>query len=206
HNPWDLAANLKGMTLSIRTGDGGPRPGELAAPDPIEIAVHDMSVSLHRRLGALDIPHLFDDYGPGTHSWPYWQRDLQQELPRLMKTFGGTPAAADPVTHTSAEPRFQVHGWQVTIDRARTEFATLSGADAYGFTLRGSGIGHVTTPPRYQPGSAQTVTVGDGAAWTLRADAAGRLHLDVPLGTANACQEFRPLCVTRTYATHVTIE
>jgi S-formylglutathione hydrolase FrmB len=205
HNPWDLAANLRGMTLSIRTGDGGPPPGELAAPDPIEIAVHDMSLSLHRRLDALDIPHVFDDYGPGTHSWSYWQRDLRLELPRLMTAFDRAPAAPGPVTYTSIEPQFEVHGWRVTIDRARTEFATLAGADVYGFTLRGSGSGEVTTPPRYGTGSAHTVTVDGGAARTLRADAEGRLHIAVPLGPANACQQYRPPCVTRTYAARVTI-
>jgi len=56
HKPWDLAGNLRGMTLSIRTGNGQHPPGESGPPDPIEGAVHDMSVSLHGRLGALGIP------------------------------------------------------------------------------------------------------------------------------------------------------
>ena len=28
------------------------------------------------------IAYTFDDYGRGTHSWPYWTRDLAQYLPR----------------------------------------------------------------------------------------------------------------------------
>jgi S-formylglutathione hydrolase FrmB len=89
HNPWDLAANLRGMTLVIDTGNG--QPGPLDPPgksyDPIEDGVHTMSVSFHERLASLGIPHTWNDYGPGTHSWPYWQRDLADGLPSMMKGF-----------------------------------------------------------------------------------------------------------------------
>jgi S-formylglutathione hydrolase FrmB len=89
HNPWDLAANLRRMTLVIDTGNG--QPGPLDPPgrpfDPIENGVETMSVSFHQRLLSLGIPHTWDDYGPGTHSWPYWQRDLIEALPSVMGTF-----------------------------------------------------------------------------------------------------------------------
>jgi S-formylglutathione hydrolase FrmB len=89
HNPWDLAANLANTKLVIDTGNG--QPGPLDPPDkvfdPIEYGVHDMSVSLHQRLLSLGIPHTWNDYGPGTHSWPYWQRDLTEALPSMMRTF-----------------------------------------------------------------------------------------------------------------------
>jgi S-formylglutathione hydrolase FrmB len=77
HNPWDLAENLRGMALSIRTGNGQPGPYDSPGPytEPVEYGVHEMSVSFHDRLAALAIPHVWDDYGPGTHSWPYWQRE-----------------------------------------------------------------------------------------------------------------------------------
>jgi hypothetical protein len=45
-----------------------------------------MSVSLHERLASLGIPHVWNDYGPGTHSWPYWQRDLREAMPSLMSS------------------------------------------------------------------------------------------------------------------------
>jgi diacylglycerol O-acyltransferase / trehalose O-mycolyltransferase len=89
HNPWDLAANLRGMGLVIDTGDG--RPGPYDSPvrpfDPIEQGVHEMSVSFHQRLVDLGIRHTWNDYGPGTHTWPYWQRDLSDALPSVMRTF-----------------------------------------------------------------------------------------------------------------------
>ncbi|HKH41906.1 MAG TPA: alpha/beta hydrolase-fold protein [Solirubrobacterales bacterium] len=91
HDPWHLAPNLRGMTLQIDTGNGQPGPLDTSPPpfDPVEQQVHEMSVSLHRRLLALGIPHVWDDYGPGTHSWPYWQRDLRQALPSMLATLAG---------------------------------------------------------------------------------------------------------------------
>ena len=90
HNPWDLAPKLRGMGLMVATGDGQPgpfdKPGGLPL-DPVEFGVHDMSEWFHQRLLALDLPHYWFDYGPGTHSWLYWQRDLRLALPRMMSTF-----------------------------------------------------------------------------------------------------------------------
>jgi S-formylglutathione hydrolase FrmB len=88
HDPWDLAQNLRGMTLEIDTGNGQPGPFDSSRPyfDPVEQQVHEMSVSFHQRLLALGIPHIWDDYGPGTHTWPYWQRDLRQALPSVLAT------------------------------------------------------------------------------------------------------------------------
>ena len=33
---------------------------------------------------AIGIAHTWDDYGPGSHTWPYWTRDLKQTLPPLL--------------------------------------------------------------------------------------------------------------------------
>jgi S-formylglutathione hydrolase FrmB len=88
HDPWELAPNLRGMTVEIDTGNGQPGPLDTNPPpfDPVEQQVREMSVSLHRRLLDLGIPHIWDDYGPGTHSWPYWQRDLREALPSILAT------------------------------------------------------------------------------------------------------------------------
>ena len=53
-----------------------------------------MNVALHQRLDDLGLAHTWRDYGHGTHTWPYWQRDLREELPAIMATVG---AAAPPV-------------------------------------------------------------------------------------------------------------
>ena len=38
--------------------------------------------------GTLKIPAQLDFYGPGTHSWPYWQRDLHHAWPLLQHALG----------------------------------------------------------------------------------------------------------------------
>lgn len=88
-NPWNVAPNLRGMTLDIDTGNGvpGPLDSNKLNFDPVEEQVHEMSVALHQRLVDLGIPHTWNDYGPGTHSWPYWQRDLAEALPSMMRSF-----------------------------------------------------------------------------------------------------------------------
>jgi diacylglycerol O-acyltransferase / trehalose O-mycolyltransferase len=92
HNPWNLAPNLRGMTLDVDTGNGvpGPLDSNKLNFDPVEEQVHEMSVAFHQRLAALGIPHIWNDYGPGTHSWPYWQRDLAEAMPSMMRSFGSS--------------------------------------------------------------------------------------------------------------------
>jgi S-formylglutathione hydrolase FrmB len=91
HNPWNLAANLRGMTLEIDTGNGSPGPldSNKFNFDLVEQQVHEMSVAFHQQLLALGIPHVWDDYGAGTHTWPYWQRDLSGALPSMLDTLSG---------------------------------------------------------------------------------------------------------------------
>ena len=179
HNPWDLAANLEAMTLSLRTGNGEPGPHDPGAvtTDPIEAACYDMTIALHQRLDALGIPHLLDDYGPGTHSWPYWQRDLRRELPRIMATFRDPPSRPRAFTHTSAEPRFSVYGWRVRREGAYA-WTTLGDASRRGFELTGSGAATVVTGRLFAPRARVRVSAGERVK-RLRADATGRLRLRV---------------------------
>jgi S-formylglutathione hydrolase FrmB len=92
HNPWTLAGNLAGLNLGIYTGNGLAGPYDSPPlPDSsvlTEAAVEQMSQALHDKLTQLGIAHVYDDYGPGSHTWPYWQRDLRWALPSMMHTFG----------------------------------------------------------------------------------------------------------------------
>ncbi len=85
HNPFDLAAGLKGTTLFLSAGNGAPGPFDPkgAEADTAEAALHDENVALTGRLTSLGIAYQFDDYGPGTHSWPYWERELHHAWPML---------------------------------------------------------------------------------------------------------------------------
>jgi S-formylglutathione hydrolase FrmB len=189
HNPWDLAGNLNGMRLIVRTGNGRPG-GPFGGGDVVEQVVHDMSVSFHQRLQRLGIAHLWDDYGPGGHSWPYWQRDLRRTLPDLMRVFSHPRGRPARTTFTAVESRYAVDGWRVALRRARPGFSTLIDAGRGRFSLRGSGTATVTTPPgMLAPHGRYAIAVTGAARRTgrgwRRADGRGRLTVSIDLGTAS---------------------
>jgi diacylglycerol O-acyltransferase/trehalose O-mycolyltransferase len=90
HNPYDLAPQLRGTQLFIAVGTGQPGPLDPAGTpaSTIEASLAAENAALARRLRALKIPAQLDFYGPGTHNWPYWQRDLHQAWPLLQHALG----------------------------------------------------------------------------------------------------------------------
>ena len=87
HNPYDLAAQLGGVTLFVSVGGG--RPGPLDGPgnpegQRIEQQVRPQSLAFVARLRQQGIPVRFEDDGPGVHDWPFWQRELHRSLPLLL--------------------------------------------------------------------------------------------------------------------------
>jgi S-formylglutathione hydrolase FrmB len=192
-NAVDLAMNLRGLRLSLRTGNGRDGNGKLI--DPVEAVVHAANVSLNDRLDTLGISHVWDDYGPGTHTAPYWTRDLSEDLPLIMRSFRHPPRAPKRVSFTAAEPSYDVYGWRVRIRRPAMEFSTLLDASPRGFALVGSGRAVVTTPALFDPRSEHALTIrrGGGRRTTsLRADARGRLRVRLPLGPGNPLPEYSP--------------
>ncbi|MEO6349475.1 MAG: alpha/beta hydrolase family protein [Candidatus Limnocylindrales bacterium] len=89
HNPIDLAEALRGTTLYISYGEGGQGPLD---PDPVGDDGEAFRAISNRafveRLAELDIPATVDAYGPGTHSWPYFERALHESLPLLLEAVG----------------------------------------------------------------------------------------------------------------------
>jgi diacylglycerol O-acyltransferase / trehalose O-mycolyltransferase len=92
HLPISIAGRLRSLALvELRTGDGRPGPLDRRGtrrgcpPCRIERFLYRSNVRLHERLRALGIRHVWDDYGRGTHDWPYWRRDLRKTLPRLVR-------------------------------------------------------------------------------------------------------------------------
>ncbi len=212
HNPWDLAGNLRGMDVSLYTRDGLPGK-DWVGIDPTEIIVHRQSVELHEQLLAENVPHHWEYQGAGAHKWPTWQDDLSRALLSLATVFSDPPAEPSPVSFKTIETDYRIYGWHVVLERPALEFSELTNADAHGFSLSGSGIGVVTTPPIYTPHAkfVLTLNAGDGPrASTLHSTANGRLNIRVPLGPANPDQQYTRVAkdseATKTNVVTVTIE
>jgi S-formylglutathione hydrolase FrmB len=186
HNPLDLARNLRGLRLELHSGNGQPGgPFGGAALDIVELATHGMSARVARRLQRLGIPRVWDDHGPGSHTWPYWARDLRETVPRLMRRFADPVAPPARMWHTSTERAYGAYGWRVALRRDAVAFSTLGAADRRGFALTGTGRATVVTPPHHRARGRYRVRVG-GDARVLRADRRGRLRIAVPLGERRA--------------------
>jgi S-formylglutathione hydrolase FrmB len=215
HDPTTLAGNLRGMNLLMYTGNGVRGPLDAGAPNAgamvIEAGVQALTKLFHQRLESLHIASFYDDYGPGTHSWPYWARDLRQSIGRVMADFAHPPATPKQVSYTSADARYSAFGWQVSTHRRVREFSTLRGAGRSGFTLQGSGSARVMTPARYRAGARYAIRISSRTGVSTqrgRVDAHGRLEIEVPLGPSDTVQEYPldgPPLGTTVYTTRVTI-
>ena len=195
-NPWDLAENLRGMTLEIRTGNGFGG-GDFGGPplDPIEFGVHEMALSMHARLNELGIPHVLDDYGPGAHEFPYYSRSLERSLPGIMSTFRDPPDVPRRFSHVAVDRGYTVHGYDVTLKRPVLEFSRLEGKlSGRRFELSGSGTARVRTPALKRRTRYLVAIEGDAvdSRRVLRSNRRGRLSFRVPLGAPNAEQQYTP--------------
>jgi S-formylglutathione hydrolase FrmB len=216
HDPATLAENLRWTRMYMYWGNGKPgpydSPGSSGEPNFIEGLIWGDNNDFQARLNALQIPAYFNDYGDGSHSWPYWARDLRWSIGRIMFDFDHPAPAPRQFTYTSADNDYSVYGWRVRMHRRAREFSTLAGADSRGFDLSGSGSATILTPARYRPGSRYRVAIsGDGGArrtMLVRADKGHRLKLTVFLGPANPYRQDTPQAQahgTAVYTTVVTI-
>jgi S-formylglutathione hydrolase FrmB len=189
HDPATLDGNLRGMSIYLWTGEGLDGPYD-QAPNPgasgIEGAAYQSTQHFYDHLVADGIPAYYDDYVYGTHSFPYWARDLRDYVPWMMNDFAH-PSSPSVVSYTSVDRDWSQWGYGVSIDRsAAEEFSSLTDGSPKGFLLTGSGTATVTTPADYEPGRKLTVTVdgpaGSTTSW-VRAGPSGRINVVVPLGS-----------------------
>lgn len=190
HDPADLAPNLRATSLYLYTATGLPGPLD-TGPNPyasgIEALTHASTMSFYQRLEQLGIPSHLDDYVFGTHTFPYWARDLKEYVGPLMQLFANPPAAPQVISYASIDQNWSQWGWSVSLQRpAAQQFSSLINAGPHGFALRGAGTAAVTTPAVYQANSPATVTFS-GLAGThtahLQTDSAGQLGMTVALGS-----------------------
>ncbi|MGV9844539.1 alpha/beta hydrolase [Streptomyces fungicidicus] len=90
HDPVHLAGRLKSLPVYLSCGDGttGPldTPGATSALEAdFNRQNHALAAELER-VGAKHVTTHF--YGPGTHTWAYWERELHASLPMLLGALG----------------------------------------------------------------------------------------------------------------------
>ncbi|GAA4703441.1 alpha/beta hydrolase [Phytohabitans rumicis] len=89
HNPLDLVANLRGTGIYLSSGATG-LSGEFdpnGSWSPVQFSEAMLGASTFVMAGRLllaGIPATTNIYLGGTHSWPYWRRELHASWPRMM--------------------------------------------------------------------------------------------------------------------------
>jgi S-formylglutathione hydrolase FrmB len=175
HNPVDLAGNLRGMALSVYTGEGD-------GGDDVEPVVFAQSAAFAAKTAALGIPREYVDYGVGGHDGALFKRDLQQALPGLMSALDHPPDPVVPFSFTATEQAFAVRGYSVRAARNALAFRTLSRVRSSGFLMTTDGPTTVVTAARYARRARYVVAVrpsprGRTVRTVLRSDAHGRLTI-----------------------------
>jgi diacylglycerol O-acyltransferase/trehalose O-mycolyltransferase len=79
HDPTALVRSLAGVRVFVSAGTGHGRKR-----DQTEAEVGAETRAFVRRARTLGVPVHSDLYAGGTHSWPYWQRELHRALPVLV--------------------------------------------------------------------------------------------------------------------------
>ncbi|HVV75793.1 MAG TPA: alpha/beta hydrolase family protein [Mycobacteriales bacterium] len=211
HNPTDLASNLRETRLQVRTANGFPNPGIgetlLSADTPsclIEAGVHQGSLDFTRKLNALHIPHLWEDYGPGCHTPQNFEREITDTLSVLAKQFADPAAQPSSFTYRSIEPRFGIYGWHVAADPRRAlEFLELHVTGHRHLMLAGSGTTTITTP-RWFSGGRRVVLRG-AMQRQAPVDRRGRATFTVDLGAPDRNQQYTAGATTSTVRRTVAI-
>jgi S-formylglutathione hydrolase FrmB len=85
HDPYYLANRLRSIPVFLSSGDGTAGPFDPpGAYDDLEAVLNEMNHAVADRLKAAGVRLTTDFYGPGTHNWPYWERELHRSLPLLL--------------------------------------------------------------------------------------------------------------------------
>jgi diacylglycerol O-acyltransferase/trehalose O-mycolyltransferase len=210
NNPTDLAGNLRGVRLFVRAGDG--TPGPLDAPsepqDPgeallwrtrlaTEAGAHAMAENFVAALRRAHIGGVDARFYHGSHSHPYWRRELPSFLAWLRRQLRRPPHAPRSFSVNSARDDFAAWGWAFRAHRRVREFVYLhvSGGRV---TATGSGRLDVTTPARYRSRARYRVRI-EGKLRTITADRSGRLAFTLDLGPSHTKQQakFEPKDIRR---------
>lgn len=98
HDPYVLAANLRGTGLYVSSGTTGlpgpadhPEPGEEESVQFQEVLCGVTSADFLERLSGLNIPVTSHVYADGWHDWEAWQPEMHRFWPLMMARLGVSP-------------------------------------------------------------------------------------------------------------------
>jgi S-formylglutathione hydrolase FrmB len=192
NDPTYLASNLAGTRVFLASGNGQPGPLDppFTAADDLETKVWSMNQAFDGALTAAGIEHTNDFYGPGTHIYPYFIRELPRFLSWLAPMLGKPVSVPPAFAMRSAQPSFSAWDWTFTTHRDVKEFAYLTGVTSGGLTVTGSGTLDVITAAVYNPGATYVYVLGAGVnTRQISAGPDGRLRFPVELGPSHAQQQ-----------------
>ena len=186
HDPATLVSNLGYTTLDLWSGNGVPGPLDnpsvsIVQDALVEAAAHTSTIAFAQQARYAHVAYTLDDYGRGTHSWPYWTRDLAQYLTLLSFSSAESNTAPTTISYRSIDKIWTQWGWTVAnIRTAAQAFSGLVNASATGFTINSPNRTTVTTPARYTPGDHYVVhAVGGTATPSVTVAANGSLTIAV---------------------------
>lgn len=199
--PYQLAENFDGVDLILDVAAYCTAPDPFCATIAVDLLFLPDHVSFQQRMGEVGHQGAFDlRFADGAHQFTWWTPWLEdRQLPFLLERLADPrpqPAAASPLPESfryrSIRPAFSIWGYDVAVERDAREFLDLRAVTAGGFEVQGSGRATVVTAPRYRPQGTYVVAGTDGSPseQTVRADAAGRLTVDVDLGPSHTEDQF----------------
>jgi S-formylglutathione hydrolase FrmB len=193
-DPAYLAPNLSAVHLYMASGNGTPgslddtsTPGGLGTAEAagvVESNIRSQDLGFAAALDATRVPYTYWYYGDGTHSWPYWQRDLVHFFPFLVAGWRHPDAVPSSFAFRSEAASFEIWGWNFTAQRAVDEFTYLTGVSRHGLTVTGSGNLTVATAALYPAGSRWLLSAG-GRHVIVTAGRGGRLRFGIDLGPSH---------------------
>jgi diacylglycerol O-acyltransferase/trehalose O-mycolyltransferase len=193
NDPTNLAGNLRGVRLFVRSGDGTPGPYD-SPDDPfgqvrllIEYGAGLMARAFLSATDRLGIPVDAEIY-PGSHSQPYWQREMGEFFPWLRTQFAHPVKVRRSFSVQSARPRFTAWDWTFQVKRRVREFLYVHVAKGRRVRLTGSGRVLLRSAEIFKPREQYAVRVGEKVL-LRRADRHGRLRLRVSLGPSHTQQQ-----------------
>jgi diacylglycerol O-acyltransferase/trehalose O-mycolyltransferase len=195
----DLAHNLYGVRVFIRSGNGTPGPYD----SPTEPSNPVAALIRRGQLGVEYGAHLENEallaglhavhavvnarFFPGSHSLPYWQRDMREFVAWLRVQLRHPPLVLRRFSVASAHTTFTAWGWSFQAIRRVREFAYIT-VDGDRIRATGSGVLAASTPPRFHPRERLVVELG-GRRVQLRADRHGVISFRLDLGPSHTRQQ-----------------